>query len=114
MILLRSWPAAPTKGCPLASSSAPGASPTKHKSTLPPPRPNTVCVRVLANSAQRQQPATSCASICSAWRRSSSGTEDAGGATGSSTNKPDVGAVDVVAGGTDNGGAAGSHSTPAS
>src|SRR5262245_34700549 len=47
MILVRSWPAAPTNGSPCLSSSAPGASPTNINAALISPTPNTTFLREL-------------------------------------------------------------------
>ena len=49
MIRVSNCPAGPTNGSPMRSSSAPGASPTKHSSGSTGPTPKTVCVRVLAS-----------------------------------------------------------------
>src|SRR5258708_11816815 len=54
----RSCPARPTKGSPCSSSSAAGASPTKHREESGLPREKTVCVRVVERE-QRVQEETS-------------------------------------------------------
>src|ERR1700722_8591901 len=56
-----SCPARPTKGRPCSSSSAPGASPTKHRRASGLPRAKTVWIRVVA-SPHLVQPETSVAS----------------------------------------------------
>ena len=53
IIRLSNCPAAPTNGSPWRSSSAPAASPIKQSSGSSGPTPNTVCVRIEANSGHR-------------------------------------------------------------
>src|SRR6185295_15293205 len=62
IIFVSSWPAAPTKGSPVRSSSAPGASPTKTSGASGLPTPKTMLVR-LSLSLQRWQSPRS-ARIC--------------------------------------------------
>ena len=82
-----SWPAAPTKGSPRRSSSAPGASPTTSQSARCGPTPNTPWVRVRC-SGHRVQRSTSSRSACH------SGASPAAGAscgTGSAPGQPAAG-----------------------
>ena len=65
MIFVEQLPGAADERLASRSSSAPGASPRKHSRAFGSPTPNTVCVRVLASSSQRVQPATSCCSTSS-------------------------------------------------
>ena len=59
MIFVSNCPARPTNGMPQASSSAPGASPSKQSLAWVGPTPKTVCVRLHASDSQRRQEATS-------------------------------------------------------
>src|ERR1043165_1149933 len=92
MIFVSSCPPRPTNGTPVRSSSAPGASPKKHNRACGLPTPNTVCVRVLASSLQRVQPATCCCKT-SSDSAPALGVDGASGASksdaGVSTFKPD-------------------------
>ena len=78
MIFVSSCPARPTKGMPLASSSAPGASPKNTSRASGRPVPKTVCVRPAASSAHRMQAATSARKTSSEAGRDAATAGDAG------------------------------------
>ena len=67
------WPARPTNGRPIRSSSAPGASPMNISRAVGLPSPKTVWVRVSARTVHFRQPATSSARACNTASRSSMG-----------------------------------------
>lgn len=54
-ILVRSWPAGPTKGPPVWSSTSPGASPISIRTVGARPSPNTTWVRLSLNGQRRQE-----------------------------------------------------------
>src|SRR5258708_3468128 len=64
----RSCPARPTKGSPCSSSSAPGASPTKHREESGLPREKTVCVRVVEREQRVQEEASRARAGRRRWR----------------------------------------------
>src|SRR5512144_1572228 len=82
-----SWPARPTNGTPVRSSSAPGASPTSISRAVGEPVPKTVLVRDRARCGQRSQTATSAASAASRAGRPSGGM---GGMANSDSPKNDA------------------------
>src|SRR5580704_15428334 len=95
---LSNWPAAPTKGSPCRSSSAPGASPTNMIRASGLPTPKTVCVRVALNSAQRTHCATRADRIRSFSSRSARGIVDCGALKSDALREQAVAAVASGAG----------------